>query len=161
MLVKRNARAMTEVEVTGVLLMNTLYQGLYGGWLKSAYDHKEYQSIKELQELMARAYHTNSYKKINGEVAQFDTKSCLSAAKKLANQQSLSATCRSCSLSIQGPNGILSAKSIPSSRLVKATVNILKAWVKGESMMLSATEISVTLLLMICSVFTILLSLIF
>ncbi|CAH7686334.1 expressed protein [Phakopsora pachyrhizi] len=80
---------------------------------------------------MSRADHTVSCKNMNGEVAHFETKSCLSAANKLANQHALSATCGAYSLSIQGPNRALSAKSIPSSELTKATLNILKACAKA------------------------------
>ncbi|CAH7671203.1 hypothetical protein BY996DRAFT_6415754 [Phakopsora pachyrhizi] len=118
-----------------------LYRGLYGGWLKSADGHQERRSIQELHNLMSRADHTVSCKNMNGEVAHFETKSCLSAANKLANQHASSATCGACSLSIQGPNGALSAKSIPSSELTKATLNILKACAKGESKMLAASEL--------------------
>ncbi|KAI8459497.1 hypothetical protein BY996DRAFT_6410123 [Phakopsora pachyrhizi] len=118
-----------------------LYRGLYGGWLKSADGHQERRSIQELHNLMSRADHTVSCKNKNGEVAHFETKSCLSAANKLANQHASSATCGACSLSIQGPNGALSAKSIPPSELAKATLNILKACAKGESKMLAASEL--------------------
>ncbi|CAH7680567.1 hypothetical protein PPACK8108_LOCUS13369 [Phakopsora pachyrhizi] len=54
-----------------------LYHRLYGGWLKLADGHQECQSIQELHNLMSRADHTVSCKNMNGEVAHFETKSCL------------------------------------------------------------------------------------